>query len=99
MVSMMVFSASRRAASVMSPGRRPSIQVARLSETVLSADMTDPSTAALTKAGQVRLAAAAPAESEQLLHARPRPDAGSGIGDDLGCVSGNDQRRTEQWRG
>src|SRR3546814_5029603 len=81
MVSMMVFSASRRAASGMSPGRRPSIQVARLSETVLSAAMTDPSTAELTKAGKVRLAGEALAESEQLLRALPRPAAVGGIGE------------------
>src|SRR3546814_5071647 len=92
MVSMMVFSASRRAASGMSPGRRPSIQVARLSETVLSAAMTDPSTAELTKAGKVRLAGEALAESEQLLRALPRPAAVGGIGEELGGDLGIAQR-------
>src|SRR3546814_12536574 len=76
----------------MSPGRRPSIQVARLSETVLSAAMTDPSTAELTKAGKVRLAGEALAASEQLLRALPRPAAVSGLGEALGGGLGIAQR-------
>src|SRR3546814_10027723 len=46
--------------------------------------LTDPSTEELTKAGKVRLAGEALAESEQLLRALPRPAAVGGIGEELG---------------
>src|SRR3546814_3154715 len=54
--------------------------------------MTDPSTAELTKAGKVRLAGEALAESEQLLRALPRPAAVGGIGEELGGDLGIAQR-------
>src|SRR5690606_13467629 len=87
MVSMMVFSASRRAAWGMSSGRSPSIQVARHSETVgaaFSAAMTDPSAAELAEAGEVGLAGEVLAEGEQLLCALARPASVRGIGMELG---------------
>src|SRR3546814_18270652 len=54
--------------------------------------MTDPSTAELTKAGKVRLAGEALAESEQLLRALPRPAAVGGIGEEVGGDLGIAQR-------
>src|SRR3546814_15933216 len=78
MVSMMVFSASRRAACGTSSTSNSSIQAARVSETVgevLSAAMTDPSTAELTEAAEVGLAGEALSADEQRLATLPGPSA------------------------
>src|SRR3546814_4566536 len=86
MVSMMVFSASRRAACGTSSTSNSSIQAARVSETVgevLSAAMTDPSTAELTEAGEVGLAGEALAEDEQRLGPLPGPPAVGRVGEEL----------------
>src|SRR3546814_704775 len=86
MVSMMVVSASRRAACGISPTSNASIQAARVSETVgevLSAAMTDPSTAELTEAGEVGLAGEALAEDEQRLGPLPGPPAVGRVGEEL----------------
>src|SRR3546814_12455769 len=86
MVSMMLFSSWRRAACGISPTSNASIQAARVSETVgevLSAAMTDPSTAELTEAGEVGLAGEALAEDEQLLGPLPGPPAVGRVGEEL----------------